>query len=276
MRHSFMYLIVYLMFSTNVSCIVSKVDVADAATDVDRCGGQCTGDTPVCEESTGECVECLQSSQCTHAEASVCAEDHACKPCTANDECAHLGLALCDNGTCVECTMETEAEQCGQNSCNPATHECTDTARSSADICEPCVADSECEDADHFCVPMVFMGSGAQLAAGYCLKNNNSGCGNAPFTVPTLERTSLSGRTDVFCGINESVTTCTAVRQLLDNDFSEEQCTEATEADDCGVPGLMDATCETVNFNTNQCTYGCSGAGQCPSGVACNTYCGGS
>jgi hypothetical protein len=246
------------------------------STDAGPCPESCQGARPVCDEASKTCVECLQNTDCSHTEASACSAEHTCQPCTANEECAHLELALCDDGACVECTVETETEQCGNKSCNPATFECTGTDTNSVPACGACVADSECDEANHFCVPMVFMGESNGLAEGYCLKNDETPCASAPFTVPTPERASLSGITDVFCGINESVTTCTAVRQLLDNDFSEEQCTEATEDDACGVPGLMDATCETVNTNPNQCTYNCGAPAQCPSGFACNTYCGGS
>jgi len=52
-----------------------------------------------------------------------------------------------------------------------------------------------------------------------------------------------------------------------------------TLADDCGVAGLDDARCETVNLAANRCTYDCDLSNQCPNSVSCgssddNNYCG--
>lgn len=66
----------------------------------------------------------------------------------------------------------------------------------------------------------------------------------------------------------ERSTTCEAVLDLI----RDEGCTGDA---DCGATGLSDGLCRTVGGSANKCTYACSLAAQCPDGVACNTYCGG-
>lgn len=214
----------------------------DAATDV--CGG-CSGSAPVCDTVSMTCVACLLNSDCSSA------------------------TPVCDtsDNTCVECLPASEAMDCSGNSCNPATNQCTSTAVASLLTCQQCVSDSECAGSNEHCVPMEFMSS--PRADGYCLVAFSAGC-TEPYTVVTPSRVSLSGAAAAaYCGINESVTTCESVRGLIGN----QQCPSGM-SEDCGVSGLGDARCETVNGVMNRCTYSCSLALQCP-GVTCNGgYCG--
>src|SRR5690606_16514751 len=145
----------------------------------DTCSPACSGDTPVCDEAekecvgclkeadcsgdkshcnvaTSTCVACLDTEQCTDAAASGCTAGE-CGKCSVNDDCKHItDKGICDEGACVECTVEDESA-CGMNSCNPATNTCTMTERGKVQVCEPCVADSECET-DHLCVPLNYKG----------------------------------------------------------------------------------------------------------------------
>lgn len=256
------------------------------------CGG-CTAPL-VCDTATGECEECLGddasscgvggnacvdntcvacdgNEDCTEVEASLCTAGNECTGCGGDDDCTHLtATPVCDeaSNTCVACTIDTEAARCGANSCDPARGMCTTTPRTSVGPCEACVADSECIVAGNRCVPMEFMGTAR--AGGYCLAPVAGGC-TRPFGVPTPARASLSGATaEAYCGISEGVTTCEAVLDLVDD-------AECTNSDACGVAGLDDGRCETVNGFAGRCTYTCSLSNNCPTGAACpgtDSYCG--
>jgi hypothetical protein len=52
-------------------------------------------DKPYCGPA-GECVACLDNTQCTTAEAPICGDDNACRACQEHDEC---GSSACDRGT---------------------------------------------------------------------------------------------------------------------------------------------------------------------------------
>lgn len=265
----------------------------DVATDAGPCG-VCSGTTPLCDEVSGNCVECLgtgdcggstpacvmgscvacdDNADCTSPTASTCdTTANTCGGCEADADCTHLSATpVCNeaSNTCVACTADTEAARCGANSCNPATFACTSTPRTSVTTCGACVSDTECRNADERCVPMEFMG--AARTGGYCLKQLDTGCAQ-PFTTPTPARASLSGAAaEVYCGLVETVTTCEAVLALINNDG-------CTTDDDCGAPGLADGRCELVNGVANKCTYGCTAASQCESGFMCpvvaDRYCG--
>jgi hypothetical protein len=262
--------------------------------DAGPCGAPCEGTTPLCDATTGDCVACLVTDDCTATPTTpvcvegacvACAADtdcttltapecdtatHACVACTGNTACtARTGTTVCDTaggGACVECTAGDETA-CGANSCNPATRTCTATPRASVRTCGACTADSECL-ADNRCVPMVFQGTAR--TGGYCLKRGAAGCVR-PYTVPTATRVSLSGTAaEAYCGVDETVTTCEAVLALIDDTV----CAVGTDTD-CGAADLADGLCRTVSLVANRCSYACSAASQCPTSFTCTAgYCG--
>jgi len=223
-----------------------------------------------CKLSTHTCVECIEASDCRSPTASVCADD-ACEECRQDEQCTHLtATPTCDaeNGACVECTPDNESA-CDGHSCDPATLACTTTQLGSRSACQPCQADSECFE-DYRCIPMLF--DGEPRTGGYCLKRLATGC-ERPFAVPLEGRASLSGAAAAtYCGVSEARTTCEAVLDLLTHDKP------CTLAEDCGVAGLDDARCETVNLAANRCTYGCEATSECTSIHTCGPtgagYCG--
>lgn len=260
---------------------------APEGSDAGPCNGACDGTaTPFCDTTSNECVECLTptdceaeelaciegvceqcetNAECTTAELSVCnTTSHTCEACTGATGCGHDGLgAICDtsggDGVCVECTVATEATDCGLNSCDPATQECTTTPRTSVRRCGACVADSECMNTDDRCVEMQFDGA---AHGSYCLKQADTGC-VSPFASPTAARPSTSGAVaEIYCGVPEASTTCEAVLDLVDN-------TTCTMASDCGADGLDDGVCGTVNFIANRCSYPCEMASQCTAATDC-------
>jgi hypothetical protein len=232
-----------------------------------RKDGDCGSSKPLCNASH-ECVECLAHADCADPAAARCSSAQKCVSCTASAQCAHLsGTTVCDasDGDCVECTVADESS-CAGKSCDPATLTCTTTSLASVGVCEACIADSECE-ADHRCIPMFYMG--AAHGGGYCMKIGSTGCAR-PYLVTPVVRASLSGvAAQAYCVIDESRTTCEAVRAL----DASAGCTTPTVATDCAAQG---ARCETVNLGTNKCTYDCGSSLGCVDGADCSSgYCGG-
>jgi hypothetical protein len=157
-----------------------------------------------------------------------------------------------DAGECVECTNDDPAACAG----NPCTSANTCSAYGPEQrVCEPCDTDENCEDMNEYCVPMFYMGT---LRGGYCLADNTVGCAQ-PFSRPTA-RTSLSGRTDTYCGINETSATCEAVLALIDG----AACPGGGDVE-CPLSGQ----CRTVGVEANRCTYPCEFTLDCPAVYTC-------
>src|SRR5690606_28455588 len=125
--------------------------------------GSCNDDQ-VCSPDN-KCVSCLENSDCTETDASVCdltseTDPNTCTGCTEHADREHLtDTPACDTetNTCVACTIDTEAEQCGEFSCSSLTHTCTTTKVGLRGTCEPCESDSECA-VDRKCVMDQFQG----------------------------------------------------------------------------------------------------------------------
>lgn len=267
------------------------------------CDGLCTGAKPICDEPADACVECLKAQDCTSAtkkkcDATQCVEcteaadcssaaasrcqDHACAKCQTNDDCKHIaGKGVCDDGTCVACTVADESA-CSGKSCDPATKTCTNTTLGSIGTCKVCVSDSECiggnkTDPDARCVPMQF--EGAPREGGFCLRRVAKTCAR-PFKTP-FSAVSLSGaQSEAYCGIDQDNVRCEAVLDLINaatcSDGQASSCGCARDNDgnciDAGAGGL----CETVGVDAKRCTYACGLADQCPTGTNCtidDPYC---
>ena len=157
-----------------------------------------------------------------------------CAPCETNEDCDGVdGLAesgnACDaDKVCVECTPETEAETCpNDKSCNPRTKTCTETTVGSRGVCETCVADSECGDRGraggrYKCVPMYYPNVETPLPrmteTGFCLKSiDRMVVASEPYAIrcPIADSAVRTEPNDDYCGINEALTTCPAVRALV-------------------------------------------------------------
>lgn len=215
-------------------------------------------DTPSCATEgalAGQCVACVEDADCTDPGAARCdAETHTCAPCTDRAQCAGTGANECAEGTCVACTEDTAATHCGANSCDPVAMECTSTPRNSLGSCQPCLSDTECFG-DAACVPMLFEGA---TRGHYCLDRPPvGGCAanEAPYRVAIADRASRSGAgAAAYCGINEDLTTCEAVRG------AGEPCVEGS--DTCG-PGGLCAFVGPAGAGSFTCTYACSLSAEC-------------
>lgn len=252
---------------TDAVCLVDDADSANnecvGCVDSDDCA------EGVCDPESDMCVGCLADADCTDPAMAKCdTGTNTCVECDSSTQCEGTGENECVAGACVECTEETAETHCDAKSCNPATNQCTETDRGSVTRCGACVSDTECGLEEDRCVAMNFMG--AARDGGYCLKRGSTGC-LPPYTSPTEERASLSGEApEQYCGIREDLTTCEAVRDLVDGSSCEMD-------SDCGAAGETDGRCETVNLTADRCTYDCGGTDECRSGTVCGAsgmYCG--
>lgn len=243
----------------------------------------CTDRDQVCDVENHVCVDCLTNAQCAAPDASRCnIDDNECAPCRTNEDCDGVeGLAetgnICDDGLCVQCTPETEAAACPNNtSCNPRTNTCTDTIVGSLLVCDECVADSECGDdgepSDAYrCVPMYYPTDQTRFPndeTGFCLKTTDGGC-ERPYAITLFDRGTLSepSSNGDYCGINEALTTCPAVAALV----ADERCPNGTD-EECEPGGI----CRQVGNLQNRCTYFCSDVVECKEAPVPGSTCGSS
>ncbi len=286
-------------------CVPDVVDAGqpdagqDAGVDAGPCGGMCSGDTPVCDTTTGTCVGCLSATDCaaptpacdtsmhmcvqcvgdgdcTDPTAAKCnSSAHTCGGCTDSSQCAQFtDTAVCEttSGACVQCTA-ADTSACGGNTCkSDGTCSMYGTTQRQ---CDPCDTDANCGGAHDYCVPMKYMGADH---GAYCLTDfTETGPCQRPFSISLSGRTTLSGHSgDTYCGINEDLATCEAVRALLDG-------VACSMDSDCPESGV----CRPLGTLGNQCTYPCSGASsEClnpptggsscvPDSTTGGSYCGG-
>ncbi len=241
--------------------------------------GECGGATPLCDPVLSECVACVGDADCDDPTAAKCDdESKECVPCDDRAQCDDVeglpGTANACNadGECVECTPDSEIDTCaGGVSCNPATETCTTTERGSRAECQTCVADSECGDQgapseDFRCVPMFYPDASTRFPdadTGFCLKIFEPGGCRQPYAITITDRSSLSDPTlRSYCGINELLVTCTAVRALELN----QECPGGDDGE-CPTGGL----CRDVGGLPDRCTYLCGLPAQCPPDPPANT-----
>ncbi len=269
-----------------------KVDGVCAPVETDgtdpACPGMCPTSVPVCDSERGECVECLEhsdcpgdanaqckngrcercerNSHCTERDRSSCFEG-LCVACASDRDCAHMeGAEICDAGVCVECTTAHDGA-CGGRSCNPKTNRCTGNAKFSRSVCGRCEASSECSISGNRCV-----GFANQLGGqtNYCLHTDRPGqysANNQPWGCPRP----FDGVTFPLRDVEgNSAQYCVFTADIYCEDF-------ATLGDSCssnGDCGVNLGACRSYR-NRKVCTYSCNNAYQCPLGWNCGTdgYC---
>jgi hypothetical protein len=268
-----------------------------AATTTQGGGGSTTTDGGGGQGGVGGGPDCLNHSHCTEPGAAKCdPASNECVPCDPDDadvatQCAGIaGEAICDAGTCVECTLGDQSACTAPQTCDLVAKECVDTAPGDVGNCEPCTNDVQCA-ADHKCVPMEYP-LGTDLGY-FCLKSNSGGCAK-PYGV-TVTKPSISGEPDAgYCGVSQNLTTCPAVR-TLEQDWrctgTDGKCCSgsapldgancAAQAPEVDVPGAL---CRQVgSLIGDRCTYACGQVSHCLeldpgdtcAGTPAPTWCGG-
>jgi len=237
----------------------------------------CTSATPVCDTTSNTCVACNVSSDCSSLAAPQCnVTTHVCEACTADAACmGRPGTTVCDTaagGDCVQCTADNRMA-CGANVCAPATNTCTTLPSRALQACEACLHDAQCQTGQ-LCVATVYADPPPERTVGsFCLWRRSAplpgptgtcGLGSRPYAA-TRTATSTDGVSDSICDLR--TTTCPALLQ------------QATPVTGCAVPFTDDAACGAPMFNDGRCrlngaaeprcSYPCGGIEDCRSGFSC-------
>ena len=267
-------------------------DAAPAPRDAGPCGMTCAAPRPVCDETTGDCVECTDADttacgpeeSCINNDCAECANDAdcdeptaarcdagTCVACDDDAQCAGIGdTGVCDvpAGTCVECTA-AEAGGCTSGVCRPG-GTCSDYGDAQT-ACQPCDTDLNCVPGQ-LCVTLQYpVGTGADYGSfcqwrrdaappgpnGACADNTD--LASSPWAFGWSDARSVDGATADLCTL--ATTTCTA---LLQHRTQVTGC--ETPGDDdgaCGEPGLPDGRCRNNSTGQPRCTYPCLGNEDC-------------
>lgn len=240
----------------------------------DECEEECVDTRALCDETSGECVECLGNEDCGESRPR-CNVRGACEGCTTDRDCRKEGAPAClPDGSCGECVS---GEHCGGNVCAPGTHTCTDFPEQSVQICSACTHDMECQ-VGQFCVEQ--SADGRKVGA-FCMWAKDAlvgtrDCAEAgrPF-VWLLTATSVDGVAATLCTLRS--TTCPA---YLDFGKSKRGGCDSTGRADwyCGHDEFIDGICRSQEGASlvNSCTYPCDSEMDCPPASTCRSDAAGS
>ena len=231
---------------------------------------------------SGVCEQCRGPAECQEPDASLCVEG-SCEPCAADEDCMHLDRKICDAGLCVECTAERQ-DLCPTSAtsrfvCNVLQRTCSTTAeRSSANLCEKCVSDRQCQ-AGQLCVQQLYdevdddPDEGPKSVGWFCFWREDAtqdgapdgSCANArPFFDTLAGAHSIQDTEATVCGLR--VTTCPAYQ-----DYSSKACEDDEDDEACGDPDFeSDAMCEMAASSTYRCTTPCLSSDDCDPGTTCS------
>jgi hypothetical protein len=228
-----------------------------------RCAADCSGEAPYCDGARGVCVACRDDDDCDGTEVCVPTTTSAvCGECRTELDC---GGGHCAEGSCIECTVATEAADCGLFSCDPQLGECTETERGTLQRLAPCRADSECMGMNSACVPTIYMG---QPDGTHCLRKTLEGVAcPRPTTTVTSARESISWMpAQTYCGFNENAVSAEAVRSMIEG----KTCASTEDDATCGKGGLCRYLAGAGGY---RCTIPCGSDESCPTdGPAANCY----
>lgn len=230
------------------SCAVACDDDATSGCTDRQCvcgtGAACSGDTDLCDDATGTCVECDIDDDCADPEGQcvagvclecdfpggnnagcadttpVCASDGTCEACDNDDDCD--GILVCDmaSGRCTGCT--------GVNTgCSNPLPACNGTTNS----CEACDDDADCVGN-----PDGTICSGG--VCGPCNRDTDDGCSG---TTPACRE---SGDTSACQPCSTKAEVCTDDGLACDSTGSCVDCTFVNN----------DVTCEIASADPANCT----------------------
>jgi hypothetical protein len=203
----------------------------------------------------------------------------------ADFDCAQVtGKNVCLTGDatlpnqCVQCTGKKYAA-CGKLEgadlvCDSDSHRCsTDTTAKSAGLCQPCIADAQCE-AGQLCAQQMYKG---KLVGNFCFWKQGDteskapkDCTvekNRPYVNVAEDVVSVDGEVATLCTL-AAVTTCVALNQYRTKD-----CALAGVPDDenCGFASGEDSMCVPFgSLGSYLCTTACGSDYDCKPGFSCN------
>lgn len=167
----------------------------------------CSGDSPICDLSTGACVGCLSSADCAGVkEMPICEPSHAqCAECASNADCG-VAAPACDlnDGKCHECLVDSDCKApslCGvDRKCHFSCATNADCADPNKPLCDPggkdcveCLINTDCGAAapacaaDHKCVQCVVSADCKDPATPVCEGEKCVGCASAADCIDPLK-----------------------------------------------------------------------------------------
>lgn len=194
------------------------------------CDPACPAAAPYCDYRTGTCFACRSDDDCSSHAAPVCdPTTRSCEGCEDDDACEPFNQ-VCDvaDAACVQCTLETEALQCGNKTCNLQSNLCTTTDLHSVATCMSCAADHDCGPYMR-CVNYEWR-AGAPLEQVCLYDRAQGGCQvddhgyRAPYVNP-IHTTTVNGEPIEVCA---PPTTCGAARAYVQG----KSCTSGADCDD--------------------------------------------
>lgn len=216
------------------------------------------------------CVQCRSDLDCLDPAASRC-EAGKCVPCQTDADCHLEGFSICDTAprapVCVECT-DSRPEACAVGDaaflCNGLSQECTIFTPRSADVCEPCISDSQCQETQ-LCVEQFF----GDVSVGHFCFEATSACDARPFSRLFRLAVSIDGQQADVCGLAEA--TCPALEDFM----VAAPCGTGAVPDstECGAPGIDDGVCLSLGLDSF-CSIRCDGVAlNCTGGPCVDQVC---
>ena len=227
-----------------------------------QCSGRADGGVSagVCDTTTGRCVACVQSSDCTADPTKPVCLSNRCGACTANSQCSgrssgSVSVGVCDttSGRCVacvqssDCTADPTKPVCAANqcvACKSAESECR-IKNSGAPVCDQtsgkcvgCLTNDNCGGGSGGGVDAGADGGvDGGVAAGFCYLATNQ-------CVECLVHTDCKDPTRPICG---SLHTCVG----------------------CGAPGVAADSCATRNPALRACKADTGACVECTGNTNC-------
>ena len=121
-------------------------DAEDTEMDVSACDPACTGDADICDEETGECLECFTEAECegddicTNGACAECGVDAHCEGNGGDDVCINTEDGDPDTNVCVACVEEED--DCTDGVCDTGGNDDPED-----NVCVGCLDDTHCMDA---------------------------------------------------------------------------------------------------------------------------------
>lgn len=229
----------------------------------------------VCDATRGQCVECINGTQCPNAPLTICdPTTHSCVQCATSADCTDHGRPVCDpaNHTCVGCLSNADCPnngvctmnrcvqclsdaQCGGTTprCNVATNACVACLPGATDNCptnQYCRPDFRCEQGCK---------TGTDCPSGVCLPNHScQACTNDMQCAAgnVCQNGTCIGACSATtpCGANQ--TCCSGRCESL-----------AVDANNCGACGRSCGTNQACCNSTCKSTVATTDCGAC--GVTC-------
>jgi hypothetical protein len=253
------------------ACAANARSCVDGA--VEACDSQghaitrtaCTGNTPKC--IAGNCVQCLQPSDCPVQGACTQALCNANATCVFTNSAAHAACpeGVCNgSGACVGCVDSTDCKSAGKTMCLAG--QCVQCVDS-----DDCAAGYQCDPASHSCERVSIAGTGGSCRSVSTPSNGKCGsyfCGVTPSIFDSAFDPSA------VCGTNSSFMCGGSLLKIASDCFSESSI----------LPGAdltaATATCikkksSVQNAGIQDGCIGCFAQQQacCRTDVACNLAC---